>query len=256
MIRTVWTFLVAGAELLVLGTIAIVGAYLGLGRGYYDWAARTWCRSILWAAGVRVRARGLENLRRDRPQVIASNHQSMFDVFVLAATVPVRYHFVAKKELRRIPIFGRAAAAAGHVFLDRGDRAAAIESLREASRRMREANSSAIVFPEGTRSLTGELLPFKKGPFVLAIEAGVPVVPTAIWGTFDILPKRGTRIRPRPVTVWFGEPVDAAAYRYDDREALVAEVRARMCRMREALAAECGADPARAGRVDSPRTRH
>ncbi len=141
-------------------------------------------------------------------------------------------------------MFGRAAAAAGHVFLDRGDRVTAIESLKVAGAQMHEACSSAVVFPEGTRSLTGELQPFKKGPFMMALEAKAPIVPTVVDGTFDILPKRGKQIRPRPVTVWFGEPVDVAAYGLERRDELVAEVHARMKRMLESLRAE--------RRVDSP----
>lgn len=235
MIRTLWVIVAAASVFVVLGSIVIVGAYLGLSRRYYDWAGRTWSRLVLKTSGVHVRVLGVENLRRDRPQVIAVNHQSMYDVFALATVIPVRYHFVAKRELSRIPIFGRAARAAGHVFLNRGDRAAAIESLKAAGAKLGAAQSSAIVFPEGTRSLTGELQPFKKGPFIMAIEASAPIVPTAIDGTFGILPKRGRRIRPQPVTVWFGEPVDVTAYEYERREELIAEVHTRMKAMLDTL---------------------
>lgn len=231
MIRTLWVAVCAGLGMLVIGTIAIVGAYVGLTRRYYDWAARAWSRLILVSSGIRVRVIGLDQISRDRPQVIAANHQSMYDVYVLATRVPVRFHFVAKKELRGIPIFGRAAAAAGHVFIDRGDRAAAIESLKVAGAKIHEARSSAIVFPEGTRSRTGALQPFKKGPFVMALEAGVPIVPTVLDGTFDILPKGGRRIRPTTVTVWFGEPVDPGPYGHPRRDALIADVHARMSAM-------------------------
>lgn len=235
MIRTIAAAVVAVTLLVVVGGIAIVGAYLRLPRGCYDWAARVWSRAILLASGVPVRVIGAEHIRRDRPQVIACTHQSAYDVLVLAMAVPVRFHFMAKKELRRIPIFGRAAAAAGHVFIDRGDRAAAIESLKVAAEKMRAAQSSAIVFPEGTRSLTGELQPFKKGPFIMSIQAGVPIVPTVVYGTFGILPKRGRRLRPQPVTLWFGEPVDASRYDHARRDELIAEVHARMKAMLDTL---------------------
>jgi 1-acyl-sn-glycerol-3-phosphate acyltransferase len=244
MIRTLWVALSAALGMLVVGTIAILGAYVGLGRGYYDWAARVWSRLILRTSGIRVRVLGLEHIRRDRPQIVAANHQSMYDIYVLATRLPVRFHFVAKKELRRIPIFGRAAEAAGHVFIDRGDRAAAIESLRAAGKKIHEARSTAIVFPEGTRSRTGELQSFKKGPFIMALEAGVPVVPTVLDGTFDILPKGGHRIRPREVTLWFGEPVEPGDYEYARREELIAEVHRRMKAMLVALRDRA--------RVDSP----
>ena len=244
MIRTLGVALAAGISMLVVGGIAIIGAYLGFPRGYYDWAARTWSRIILWTSGIRVRVLGLEHIRRDGPQVIAANHQSMYDVYILATRVPVRYHFVAKRELRGIPVFGRAAAAAGHVFIDRADRGSAIESLRRAGTKMHEAQSSAVVFPEGTRSRTGELQPLKKGPFMMALEAGVPIVPTVLDGTFDILPKGGRRIRPREVTIWFGDPVDPTAYGYAKRDALIAEVHGRMKTMLDTLRGRA--------RVDSP----
>ncbi|MGH7546263.1 MAG: lysophospholipid acyltransferase family protein [Gemmatimonadota bacterium] len=244
MIRTLGVALAAGISMLVVGGIAILGAYVGFPRGYYDWAARTWSRIILWTSGIRVRVLGLEHIRRDGPQVIAANHQSMYDVYILATRIPVRYHFVAKRELRRIPVFGRAAAAAGHVFIDRADRSSAIESLRRAGAKMHEARSSAVVFPEGTRSRTGELQPLKKGPFRMALEAGVPIVPTVLDGTFDILPKGGRRIRPREVTIWFGDPVDPTAYGYVNRDALIAEVHGRMKTMLDTLRGRA--------RVDSP----
>ncbi len=238
MLRSLWVTLVASSILATVGVAAIVGAFLGMPQRFYDWAGRFFSRALLWAGGTPVRAIGLENVDRRRPQIIACNHQSMYDVWAVVACLPTpHYHFVAKKELRRIPIFGRAAAAAGHVFIDRGNRAAAVESLKVAGRLIREANSTAVVFPEGTRSLTGELQPFKKGPFIMAIESRVPIVPTVIDGTFDILPKRGFRLRPHPITVCFGKPVDTAGFTHDDRDALIARVHAQMAEMLAALRA-------------------
>ncbi|UCC74545.1 MAG: 1-acyl-sn-glycerol-3-phosphate acyltransferase [Gemmatimonadota bacterium] len=232
MIRSIWVAIVGASILLTLGTFLIIGAYLGLPRRCYLWSGRFFSRALLWAGGTPVRVSGLENIDRQSPQVIASNHQSMFDVWAMAANIPVRrYHFVAKKEIRRIPIFGRAGEAAGHVYVDRGNWASAVESLKEAGRKLREDESTAVVFPEGTRSLTGDLQKFKKGPFIMAIEAGVPIVPAVIDGTFEILPKRGLRINPQPITVRFGEPVDTRPYTHDDRDALIARVHALMAEM-------------------------
>ncbi|NIR44203.1 MAG: 1-acyl-sn-glycerol-3-phosphate acyltransferase [Gemmatimonadetes bacterium] len=240
LIRSIWTVIVASSVLATLGTVCIVGAYVGLSRSFYDWTGKFFSHVMLWASGTPVTAIGLEHIDRDDPQVVACNHQSMWDVWTLAATVPRRTHFVAKKEIRKIPIFGRAAAAAGHVYIDRGNRAAAVQSLKLAGRRIRENNSTAVVFPEGTRSLTGDLQPFKKGPFIMAIEAGVPIVPTVVDGTFDILPKRGFVLRPQPITVWFGEPVDTTNFEHEDRDALIARVHARMAEMLAELRAPDG----------------
>ncbi len=240
MIRSIWVTVVASSVLATLGTIAVVGAYVGMPRSYYDWAGRVFSRALLWAGGTPVRVLGLEHIDRERPQVVACNHQSMYDVWAVAAHLPVRYHFVAKKEIRKIPIFGRAAAAGGHVFIDRGNLPRAVESLKVAGRRIAEENSSAVVFPEGTRSLTGDLQRFKKGPFVMAIEAGVPLVPTVIDGTFDILPKRGVRLRPQPITVRFGKPVDCRLFEHEERDRLIIRVHAQMAEMLAELRAPAG----------------
>lgn len=231
MIRSLWVVLLAAPSLVVLGSLVILGAYVGFPRDFYDWAARTWCRLILWTAGTPVRVIGAENVDPDRPQIVTANHQSMFDVFALAAYIPARFHFVAKKELARIPIFGRAARACGHVFIDREDRESAIQSLKVAGRRIHQEDSTAVLFPEGTRSLDGDLRTFKKGPFMLALEAGVPIVPTVVDGTIEILPKRGIRIRPHPITIRFGRPVDPTRYGYRRRDALIAHVHTVMAEM-------------------------
>jgi 1-acyl-sn-glycerol-3-phosphate acyltransferase len=239
-LRSIWVAIVVGAILGTLGLVCIVGAYLGLPRDFYGWAGRFFSRATLWAAGTPLRIVGLENVDRESPQVIACNHQSMFDVWAMAAALPVRNHFVAKKEIRRIPIFGRAAAAAGHVFIDRDNHAAAIATLKVAAQKIREERSTAVVFPEGTRSLTGDLQRFKKGPFIMAIEAGVPIVPSVVSGTFEILPKRGFRLRPHPITVRFGTPVDCRLFSQEDRDALIARVHAQMAEMLAELRAPEG----------------
>ncbi len=231
MIRSIWTVIVGLILLATVGALLAVGPYFGLPRGVYQWVYRFYSRAMLWCGGTPVRVIGLENIDRGRPQVIASNHQSMYDIWALAANIPVWYHFVAKKELRRIPIFGRASEAGGNVFIDRRNWTSAVQSLKEAGRMLREEKSTAIVFPEGTRSLTGDLQKFKKGPFIMAIEAGVPMVPTVVEGTFEILPKRSFRLNPQPITVRFGEPVDCARYTHDDRDALIARVHAQMAEM-------------------------
>lgn len=210
MIRTAWTAAVVVLATVGYGAIAILASLLGVRGGIYVWATRSWSRAILRASGCTVRALGTEHLLAGEPQVIASNHTSWFDVFALAAVLPVPFHFVAKKELERIWVFGRAWRAAGHISIDRSDRRRALDSLRYAGEKIRREKSAVIIFPEGTRSRTGELQPFKKGAFLLASEAGVAVVPTAIAGSYDIMPPDQWRVRPREITVRFGQPVTPA----------------------------------------------
>jgi len=136
----------------------------------------------------------------------------------------VPFRWLAKAELFKIPIFGRAMRGAGYIPINRTDRPAAIESLRQAAGAVRRG-VSVMIFPEGTRSLDGTLKPFKKGGFVMAIEAGVPIVPVALRGTFDIMPKNRLMIRPRDVMMVIGEPIATTGYSIHSKEALMDEVR-------------------------------
>jgi len=196
--------------------------------GVYDWASTDWSRDILRAAGTPVIAEGLEHIPRDQPVMYASNHSSMFDIWALFATLPGSVRFVAKQELFKIPLLGGAMRAVGHIPIDRAARKKAFEAYDEAARTIREGTSSIVVFPEGTRSRTGELLPFKNAPFGLAIAAQVPIVPVYVHHTFEILPKGAWRLRPRPIRLLAGRPIMTTGLRPEDRERLRNEVRAAM----------------------------
>jgi len=186
-----------------------------------DKAARRWAQNILWAAKVRVNLEGVENLGTEEPQIIVSNHQSWFDVFALAAHLPVRYRFVAKRELGEVPIFGNAWKSCGHVSVDRGNREAAIESLDQAWREVREEKLTMVLFPEGTRSPDGRLKKFKKGAFVLAVQGQVPLVPVAVVGSRDVMPKGTLRVRSGSITLRFGTPIPTEGSTIRDRNRLL-----------------------------------
>ncbi len=186
---------------------------------------RMWSRSILAVSGIRVAVSGLERIDPARPYIFMSNHQSNFDIPVLLAHLPVQFRWLAKAELFNIPVFGRAMRGAGYISIDRADREAAFKSLGEAAETIRKG-VAIMIFPEGTRSLDGTLKPFKKGGFVLAVDAGVPIVPVSIRGTHAIMPKRSWIIRPRDVTVEVGEPIDTSDCTRATKEALMERVRA------------------------------
>ncbi len=231
MIRTLWYYVVLAASTIVHAVGAVVAALFRVRNrvgGVYDWASTDWSRDILRAAGTLVVAEGLENIPRDRPVIYASNHSSMFDIWALFATLPGSVRFVAKRELFKIPLLGSAMLAVGHIPIDRAAHKKAFEAYDEAARTIQRGTSSIVVFPEGTRSRTGELLPFKNAPFGLAIAAHVPVVPVYLHHTFEILPKGAWRLRPRPIRLLVAPPISTSGLRPEDRERLRDEVRAAM----------------------------
>ena len=230
MIRTLWYYIVLFFTTILHASAAIIAGLFHVKHrvgGVYDWSSTDWSHDILSAAGTPVVASGLEHVPRDQPVMYASNHSSMFDVWALFATLPGSVRFVAKRELFRIPILGRAMRAVGHVPIDRAARKSAFEAYDEAARMIR-GGTSVLVFPEGTRSPTGELLPFKNAPFGLAIAAQVPIVPVYVHHTFEILPKGAWRLRPQPIRLVVGPPIPTAGLRPENRERLREEVRAAM----------------------------
>jgi 1-acyl-sn-glycerol-3-phosphate acyltransferase len=182
---------------------------------------RRWARFLLRAAGVRVLVENEGEIDRSVTQVLVANHASWFDVLALTSITPGRYVFVAKKEVEHIPFLGRTIRACGHIFIDRQDRQKALASLAEARERLARERPRIIMFPEGTRSATGELQPFKKGAFVLALETGVPVVPAAILGTREVMPKGSWKIRRGKVRIVIGEPIPVDGRTLADRDELI-----------------------------------
>ena len=225
MLRAIFVALVVLLDTIILAPIVIVAALLRIRGGVYMAVTRTWSRLFLWASGVRVQVEGSEHITGCEPRVIVSNHLSWIDIVAIAANIPGTFHFIGKKELNRIPFFGMAWRAAGHISIDRSNREQAYQGLRRAGEQMRREGSVVVIFPEGTRSRTGRMQPFKRGAFNLASETGVPIVPTVVQGSFEIMPPDRFEIRPRPVTVRFLPPVESAGKR---PEALSEEVRAVM----------------------------
>ena len=228
-LRTILLFITAALATLVLGMSVIIAAMLGVKDrpgGIFDNAPRWWSAAVLWAAGINVRVHGMEYATSSEPHIFASNHVSWFDVPALAKILP-HYKFVAKAELFKVPIFGKAMRAVGMIELQRENRKAAFGAYEVAAERIR-SGASVVVFPEGTRGHEYPLRPFKKGPFVLAIAAGVPIVPIIVHGTIEIMPKGSLWAHPGTIDVHLLEPVSTTGVDYDHREALMQTVRTRM----------------------------
>lgn len=247
--RTIALAVTALLATFVLGLMVIIAGLFGVKDrpgSIYDKVPRWWSIAVLWAVGVKVRVHGLEHASGDAPRIFASNHVSWFDVPSLASSLP-RYKFVAKAELFKVPIFGPAMRHAGMIEIQRENRKAAFGAYEVAADRIREGNS-VVVFPEGTRGHAYPLRPFKKGPFVLAIAAGVPIVPIILHGSIEVMRKGSLLAHSGTIDIHLLEPVSTSSVDYEHREALMQTVRARMAdAMRDLYGIE--ALPASASRV-------
>lgn len=215
---------------LVLVTIPVVGvvvtaSMLGVPIRHgsiYEKVQHIWARSLVLAGGVRTKIHNPERIEQSAACVYVVNHVSWYDVFTLGSVLP-RWSFVAKAELRKIPIFGKGAEGVGTIFVERKNRRAAAQMYETAAVRIREG-ASVVVFAEGTRGDSYALRPFKKGSFVLAITAGVPIIPVVIMGTREIMARGSYIVRPGTVNLHFLEPIPTAGLAYSDRERLIAQV--------------------------------
>ena len=239
MIRSIWV-LVVGAALTGFFSMRVnVNAWRQRPDRpcWCDRLMRRWCSLMLGMAGVQVRVFDADRVDWSEPAVVVANHQSWFDVFALAAFLPGRVRFVAKEELSRIPIFGRAWRNCGHISIDRSDRKRAIQSLDRVAERVREESLTMTLFPEGTRSPDGRLYAFKKGAFVLALKTQVPVVPVGISGSRAIMPKGSFRVRGGEIRIRVGSPIEVGGGRVD-RDQLLSMSRAAVAELIEGEDAE------------------
>ncbi len=205
----------------------LLGGLLGMNADKLQMLARSWAKFLLWGIGCRVRVAGLEHLEPEATYVFACNHSSMLDIAALQVALPPNFRWIAKKELFAIPVFGAAMLKAGYIPIDRSDSRAALVSLQEAAARIR-GGASVLIFPEGTRSLDGRLLPFKNGGFVLALRSGRPVAPVALLGSGRALPAKSLLINPGLIEVRFGAPLPTEGIKGAGREELVRETRRRV----------------------------
>ncbi|MEO8636043.1 MAG: lysophospholipid acyltransferase family protein [Gemmatimonadales bacterium] len=195
--------------------------------GIHDQVPRDYGHCLIRWNKLDIRAEGLEHTAGATPCVYASNHPSWFDIPALVTLLPGSLRFVAKQELMRVPLFGAALRTGGHIGIDRHNLDSAVAAYAAAGQTIR-SGKSAVVFVEGTRSRDGRLLPFKKGAFVLAIVAQVPVIPVVVVGSFHVLPRGSFRPRPGPIVVRIGQPIPTAGLGYEDRDRLSAQCRAAM----------------------------
>jgi 1-acyl-sn-glycerol-3-phosphate acyltransferase len=226
-VRSVLTYVIVSLYVLIAGPIA-----LGLGipfkwKGILYELGHIGVGLALGLAGIRYRVSGREHIPAGRAVVFCSNHESNVDPPVLFQALHRRLHILFKAELQQLPILGRVMLAGGFVPVERDRREASMASVERASTSIREGNTF-LIFPEGTRSRTAEMLPFKKGGFIMAIQAQAPIVPVAVSGGRAAMQKGSWFVRPVRVRVRIGAPVETQGMHVDDRDQLIEIVRARI----------------------------
>lgn len=171
-----------------------------------------WSRSVLWLLLVPIKVTGRENVDPNQSYVFVANHQSFLDVFAVYGWLPNNFKWLMKKELRKIPFVGTACAVAGHIFVDRSNPRAAMESLTYIKAQLHDGIST-VIFPEGTRTKTGEMGRFKQGAFKIAMDMDLPVVPISLSGFFDAMPRNKFYVKPfSRVALHIGKPIDISQF--------------------------------------------
>ncbi len=200
------------------------------GRLVRLFAAIPWAKIILSVAGIKGKTVGKENIDPKKNYIFMCNHQSFVDIFVLLANLPADFRFIMKKELMKIPILGPAMKRAGYMDIERENPKNSLRQLNLALEKIKNG-SSVLIFPEGTRSPDGRLLPFKKGGFYLALKSGCDIVPLYIKGTHEIAPKGSWTMKKGNYVLFIGKPVSVKGYRKRDVERLMEKVRSEMISM-------------------------
>ena len=226
-VRSILTYLATAAYILVIGPIGLLIAIPFKAKDLLYRLGHGGVALALGLAGIRYTVIGREHVPAGRAVVFCANHQSNVDPPVLFQALHPRLHVLYKAELRKLPVLGRVLEAGGFVAVERKNRDAAFASIEQAAESIRQGNSF-LIFPEGTRSKTDELLPFKKGGLVMALKAQAPVIPVAITGGRAAMRKGSAFVRPVSVTVRIGAPIETAGMSSDDRDQLIALVRSRI----------------------------
>jgi len=224
MIRTffVWSCIVLAT--LVLGFFTFVTyPFDRKGRVVHRYA-RLWGKVALHANRVKVLVEGIEHLKEKGPYIFMSNHQGSYDIFALLGHLPFQFKWLAKKELFSIPFLGWTMAAAGYISIDREGTRETIKAMNKAAQKIREG-MSVVIFPEGSRSSDGSIQPFKKGGFTLAIKSKVPIVPIAITGSRQIMPKDRLTATSGKIRIRIDHPIETQHCSLKDRKSLMEKVR-------------------------------
>lgn len=223
MIRTLFAIVLVSLYLLLVGPLSILYVLLGGSPKILYSVGRTGCSLLTRAAGVTVEIEGLDQVKPGKTYLFVANHQGNCDPAALFPAIPRNVRFMLKKELRKVPLLGTIMKLGGFVFIDRKDRASALQGMEEAVAQMKQGHSF-IGFPEGTRCRTGRMGQFKKGLFVMALQAGVPIIPITISGSYEVMPPGRLKINSGPIRLVFHPEMETSGLSLSQREKLMTEV--------------------------------
>ena len=230
MLRTIWAGLVAVVVTIPLALATLLVAAIRSNARAIDGITRLWARLILSGAGIDLRAERTETIDRKQRYIIVANHSSYFDIPCIFAAIPQPIRFMAKISLFKIPIFGWAIGRAGFIPIDRKNRRTAVKSFELAVERIRKGNT-VVVFPEEGRSRQRTMRDFQRGGFLLALRSGLPILPVAIVGTYDVFSANAKRVTPGPVTVRVGTPIPTDGLTVREKDRLLRESREQILSM-------------------------
>jgi 1-acyl-sn-glycerol-3-phosphate acyltransferase len=215
----------------VMGSISLLASFFDKTGNKQMATARLWAKMLCNLAGVRLRIVGVEHIDPEANYIIAANHLSYMDTPVVLGHLPVNFRFMAKAGLFKIPFLGTHLASAGHLPVVNDNPRDGIKALNEAAKLIAARRISVLIFPEGGRAATGEMKEFRDGAFFLAIKSGAAVLPVALIGTYEMLPFGSGVMRPGPVTMRIGQPIETAGRHIKERTALSEQVRAEIDRL-------------------------
>jgi 1-acyl-sn-glycerol-3-phosphate acyltransferase len=221
MIRLLLFIPIVILDTMVSATVVMFGGLFNPYSALNTFIMQTWAKVILLAAGVKMEISGIENIKKGESSIVVANHQSLMDIPVATAALPIALRILAKKELFKIPFLGWGMKGIGILKIDRSNSKKALEILKAAEDIIRKNQLSILIFPEGTRSKDGKIHAFKKGAFVLAKNTGLDISPVSISGTRNILPKGKIRVNSGNVKVVIHPTISTAEFSYENRKDFV-----------------------------------
>ena len=223
--RNYWFYFLISILTILYSITGIILTPIDRKAKIWEKVVRYWAKSILWIVNIPYRMIGLDNLDPNQQYIFASNHESAFDIPLTLAGIPWHVVPIAKKELKKVPFLSWAMLAAGHIFIDRSNREKALLSINNIKNSLKKNPRSILIFPEGTRSLDGKMKPFKKGGVILSIDTGLPIVPIACCGTFEVLIKGSKNFNPKPIELRFGSPIHTSSEDLKNRNEITEQIK-------------------------------